>query len=208
VKVVVHPHLFLPRFSVDKTGKRRSSGVPKGEGQAEIEAAGGEIVHSAGPLEIIPGLWTTGQIARVTGFEEITAPLDGGKREIVVDGRSVNDEILDDQALWMDIEDIGPLVITGCAMQGSLIRFSKWRGSETSRIHGFIGETHLVGRKDGYIQQTIEELKRFDLQLLSPCHCTGFKATAKLYQAFSESFALNFCGRILVAGQKPDPRVI
>ena len=51
-------------------------------------------------------------------------------------------------------------------------------------------------------------MRRFDLELLSPCHCTGFKATATLYRAFPGSFVLNFCGRVIVAGEEPTPRVL
>ena len=209
VKVVAHPHLFLPRFYIDRDGRRRRGGIPEGEGIAEIEAAGGEIVQSAEPLEVVPGLWTTGEIPRVTDFEAVGRSLGGGRRVIIVEGEEVTDRILDDQALWMDVEDVGPVVITGCAHSGpvnTLLQVKKLGGFD--RIYGLIGGTHLVGRSDDYLRRTMEELRRFDLGLLSPCHCTGFKATATLYRAFPGSFVLNFCGRVIVAGEEPTPRVL
>ncbi|MFB0557618.1 MAG: MBL fold metallo-hydrolase [Candidatus Bathyarchaeia archaeon] len=60
VKIHGHPPTFLPRFYVDKEGKRHRGGLPEGEGTSEIEAAGGELVLSKEPVEVLPGVWTTG----------------------------------------------------------------------------------------------------------------------------------------------------
>jgi 7,8-dihydropterin-6-yl-methyl-4-(beta-D-ribofuranosyl)aminobenzene 5'-phosphate synthase len=69
VKVYGHPHTFLPRFFKDKTGKRRQIGIPKGEGLHEIERAGGDVKLTTEPTEVVPRVWTTGQIERATSFE-------------------------------------------------------------------------------------------------------------------------------------------
>jgi len=209
VKVYAHPHTFQPRFHEDKTGKRRQHGVPKGEGLKDIEKAGGEVLLTTEPTQVMPGVWTTGQINRVTLFER-ALPLSKGERSIiVVDGEEIDDQILDDQALWMDVEGVGPLVITGCAHAGpvnTLLQVQRIGSFE--HIHGLVGGTHLVGRSEEYIRQTVKELKQFGLNLISPCHCTGFKATTRLWQAFPEEFVLNFSGRVIEAGKKPERRVI
>ncbi len=77
VRVYAHPHTFFPRLYEDRRGKRVRGGVPEGQGLAEIEAAGGEVVLSEGPVEVVPGLWTTGQIPRVTPFETVSPPTRG-----------------------------------------------------------------------------------------------------------------------------------
>ena len=208
VKVYVQPSTFLPRFFEDKKGRRREIGVPKGEGLAEIEKAGGEISSSTEPAEVVPGVWTTGQIERVTAFERPLPLSEGERLIIVVDGEEVDDQILDDQALWMDVDGVGPCVNTGCAHAGlvntllHVQRIGRFKG-----IHGLVGGAHLVERSDEYLRQTIKELKRFGLVLISPCHCTGFKATARLWQAFPEAFVLNFCGRVIEAGKEPETRI-
>ena len=210
VKVYGHPHTFLPRFYEDREGKRRPGGPPEGEGLAEIEAAGGEVVLSAVPVEVAPGLWTTGQVERVTPFERISPPSGaGGRRIIVVDGEEVDDQILDDQSLWADVGGVGPWVVTGCAHAGpvnTLLQAKRLGGF--GGIHGLVGGTHLVGRSDEYIDQTIAELGKFGLGLISPCHCTGFKATARLWRAFPEEFVLNFCLRVIEAGKVPRRRLV
>jgi 7,8-dihydropterin-6-yl-methyl-4-(beta-D-ribofuranosyl)aminobenzene 5'-phosphate synthase len=75
------------------------------------------------------------------------------------------------------------------------------------QIHSVVGGTHLVGRSEEYLQRTIIELKQFGLKLISPCHCTGFKAEAKLWNAFPGAFVLNFSGRMIEAGKELKPRV-
>lgn len=207
--VYAHPHCFMQRYYVSKEGKRREGGVPKGQGVVDIESAGGRVILSEKPVEVVPGLWTTGQIPRVTGFEGVSPPTDGGKRVIVVDGEEQDDQILCDQALWADVRDVGPWIITGCAHSGpvnTVLRVEELGGFD--EIRGLIGGTHLVGRDCAYIQKTIQALREHGLGFLSPCHCTGFKAMAMLWNAFPDSFVLNFCGREFMAGEKSESSVI
>jgi 7,8-dihydropterin-6-yl-methyl-4-(beta-D-ribofuranosyl)aminobenzene 5'-phosphate synthase len=208
LKVYAHPHTFKPRIIEDRTGKRRRHGVPKDEGIDEIENVGGEVVLTSEPIEIVPGVWTTGQIQRMTHFERIMSPK-GERRIIVVDGEEADDRILDDQALWMDVEQVGPFVITGCAHAGPLNTLLQvQRLGHFANIYGLVGGTHLVGRSEDYLQQTINKLEKLKLSLMSPCHCTGFKATARLWQAFPEAFLLNFSGRVIKTAEEPRKRVI
>jgi 7,8-dihydropterin-6-yl-methyl-4-(beta-D-ribofuranosyl)aminobenzene 5'-phosphate synthase len=208
VKVYAHPHTFFQRFHQDKTGKKRQLGVPKGEGIPEIEKAGGTVLLTRKPTEIVPGVTTTGQIERTTSFER---PLPISKTDrlvIIVDGKETDDHILDDQALWMQVDGIGPYVITGCAHSGIINTLTHVQKiGQLKQIHGLVGGTHLVGRSDEYLQKTVTDLKKFGLKLISPCHCTGFKATATLWRAYPETFVLNFSGRIIEAGKETKPRI-
>lgn len=205
-KVYAHPHVFLPRVFIDVHGKRREIGVPKKQNRETVEAAGGKIVLSRGPAEVVPGLWTTGEIPR-NSFED-PLPLGDGERLVVnVDGREVADKILDDQALFTVVEDVGCIVITGCCHAGlinTLNHVKRLAGVDT--IYGFVGGTHLVGRSDEYVEKTINGL--IGLQLISPCHCTGFKSEARLWKTFPEQFVLNHSGRVIEVGKEPKPRVI
>ncbi len=207
IKVHAHPFVFLPRF-FQRRGKRRELGVPKGEGREDIEKAGGKVVLSAEPAEILPGLWTTGQIERTTKFENVMTLAEDEGLMVMVDGKETDDQILDDQALWMQVEEVGPIVVTGCAHSGlvNTLLHAKKTG-QLGRIYGVVGGTHLVGRSDDYLQQTINELGKFGLNLISPCHCTGFKAAARLWQAFPQAFVQNLSGRVIEVGKIPDPQV-
>lgn len=208
IKVFGHPHTFLPRIFQDKTGKRRQIGVPEGEGMADIERAGGEVMLSADPVEVVPGLWTTGQVERVT-FENVMDLSEGQRIIVIVDDEEIDDHILDDQALWSHIEGLGPFVNTGCAHAGpinTLLQVQRIGGFK--EIYGLAGGTHLVGRSEEYLDQTVKGFQGFGLKVISPCHCTGFKATTRLWQAFPEAFILNFCCREIEVGKEPERRLI
>lgn len=208
-KVYAHPHTFQPRFVENEVGRRRRHGVPEGEGIEDVERVGGEVVLTSKPIEIVPGVWTTGQIQRATPFECASPPSKRERRIIVVDGEEVDDQILDDQALWMAVKQVGSLVVTGCAHSGLLNTLMQVkRLGHFDRIHGLVGGTHLVGRSDDYLQHTIDGLGELGLSLISPCHCTGFKAAASLWHAFPEAFLLNFAGRVINADREPENRLI
>lgn len=208
IRVYGHPHTFLPKIVQHKNGKRRQIGVPEGEGIAEIEAAGGELVLSSSPAEVVPGLWTTGQVERVS-FERVWDLPEGTRVMNVVEDEEVDDPVLDDLALWSHVEGVGPFVVTGCAHRGpvnTLLQVQRdWGFKE---IYGMVGGTHLVGRSDEYIDQTLTELQRFGMKVVSPCHCTGFKATSMLWRAFPDEFILNFCCRKIEVGKEPEQRIV
>jgi len=207
IKVFGHPHTFIRRF-IKRNGKRsKNIGVPRGQGIAEIEEAGGEVVLSARPIEIVPGLWTTGQIERKT-FETVIDLPGGGKLVTDINGMETDDRVLDDLALWTDVKEVGPFVVTGCAHSGPIntLMHIKKLGSLKS-IHGLIGGTHMLWRSDDYIQRTISELKKFEFAVISPCHCTGWKATTWFWQAFPKAFILNYCYRVVEAGKRTKQQV-
>jgi 7,8-dihydropterin-6-yl-methyl-4-(beta-D-ribofuranosyl)aminobenzene 5'-phosphate synthase len=211
VKVLTHPHVFLPKFRVGKDGKRVEGGPPKGQRLRDIREAGGRLVQTMRTFELFPGAYTTGEIPRVTDFESISPPASDAtaKRFTVIEGKTVPDLLLDDQALLMNMKRLGPIVITGCSHAGvvnTLLQARKVCGSK--KIYGAVGGYHLVQRDDSYINRTIEKLRNFGLRLISPCHCTGFKATCNLYRAFPEAFALNFSGRTIEAGRQPKPQIV
>ena len=208
-KVYAHPHCFLDRFYRSKKGKLSRGGVPEGQGIYEIEAAGGEVILTPDQIEVVPGLWTTGQVPRINDFETIPPSTDGSGRVIVVNGEHVEDHILCDQSLWMNVEDSGCWVITGCAHAGPVNTLTQVcnLGGKTD-VYAYIGGTHLVGRQDEYVMRTAEELRNINLKLFSPCHCTGFNAMSILSKKFPEQFAVNYCGRIFNSWEKPSPMVL
>ena len=208
VRVYGHPHTFQPRFFEDQTGRRMEVGVPEGEGIVEIEEAGGEVRLTRKPIEVAPGVWTTGEIPRES-FENVPPPSRGGRRIIVVDGEEQADLIWDDLSLWMNVEGRGPIVITGCCHSGivnTLNHISRLGGFR--EFYGVIGGLHLIGRDDAYIMRTLEALKPYNLRLVSPCHCTGFKAMTRFLEAYPEGFILNYSGRIIEMEKLPERKVI
>ena len=54
VKVIAHPHAFLRKFVTKKDGKRIQNGIPKGERMENILEAGGRLITSEKPFELLP----------------------------------------------------------------------------------------------------------------------------------------------------------
>jgi len=195
VKVYAHSDLFNEHASRNKKGKIRKVGVPEGQRISDIETAGGEVVLSKKPVEVVPGLWTTGEVPRLS-FETPMELRPGTELLIMKDGDWEPDTVVDDQSLYADVDGFGPVVLSGCAHAGPLniLNHVKDVGGYDD-IAGFVGGTHLVGRKDEYLMRSIEGFKDYGFKVFSPCHCTGFKATAMLWQALPKNFVLNFCCR-------------
>lgn len=196
VTVIAHPNAFFPKFKIEK-GKRKPHGVPRGEGKKQILKAGGQTVETSKPFEIIPGVLTSGEIRRVTPFEKIT-----WKNQTLIHGKLVKDHVLDDQALFINIEKHGILVLLGCAHAGLINTLQSAQDVTKTRLYGFIGGTHLIRPKENRLKETITKLKEFDLELLSPSHCTGHKSIAAINQAFPEAFVLNYTGRTIDTAKK------
>lgn len=197
IKVMVHPLTFLPRFRIRKK-RREYFGIPKGEREVDIKEAGGQIIETTEPKEITPGVITSGEIERTNPFEKITW------REIaIVKGKQVRDKVPEDQALFINIKKHGLLAVVGCAHAGiinTLDHALKMTG--TKKLYGFIGGTHLIRPKDDRLNETIKRLKDYDLKLMAPSHCTGYKSMTKLSQAFPDAFVFNFAGRTIDTSKK------
>jgi len=94
-------------------------------------------------------------------------------------GELVFDPILDDQAIVMKLMGKGLVVVSGCAHAGivnTLTFAQKITGEQ--KIHAVLGGFHLSGPFFEKIHDpTVEALKKIDLEVLIPMHCTGWKAT-------------------------------
>jgi 7,8-dihydropterin-6-yl-methyl-4-(beta-D-ribofuranosyl)aminobenzene 5'-phosphate synthase len=96
------------------------------------------------------------------------------------------DPLLDDQALFFDSGQ-GTVVLLGCAHAGVINTLRHIESvSRTSRWAAVIGGMHLLNASEERMQFTLEELRRRDIGTLVPLHCTGWKATLRLWQAFPQ----------------------
>jgi len=88
--VIAHPDLFRLDFIVNPY--LRHVGVMAGDSRQELEANGACLFLTADPLQLLPGLTTTGYIPRTTDFEEVGIPL----KTIDSEGKVVMDPMNDD----------------------------------------------------------------------------------------------------------------
>lgn len=189
VPVIAHPSLFRLNFVTDPFFQH--VGVMQGDKPGDLRAAGAELVLVSGPLQLMPGLTTTGEVPRVTDFEEVGIALS----TLDENGRVIPDNMPDDLSLAARIEGKGLVIITGCSHAG-IINILKHAAAPNERIEGVIGGLHLVEASEERIEKTASALAGFSPSLVAAGHCTGFRAQAALYAKFGSKFATMGSGTV------------
>lgn len=175
-RLYVHPEAFSQKYARNPDGSAREVGMTAGNKITAGELA--EIIFVEEKTEIAPGLFLTGPIPRTTDFEDT-----GGSFFKDPDCRTP-DDLPDDQATFIETRN-GTVVILGCAHSGVINTLRYIQTLTANRpIHTVIGGMHLVNAGPERMDRTVEELRRFNIQRLIPCHCTGFAAMVCLWNEF------------------------
>ena len=169
------PHLFMERHAGRTPGHTRRNGGP-------VIALPG-LKPVADGSEILPG---------VTAFvvpEELRNP-EWMHREGLwaagADGKLHPDAFRDDLSLLAEGTH-GPSLLLGCAHTGlpNILRYVRDRFGIT-RLHAVIGGMHLAPVPEAALPEWMEALRCVDVAVWRPCHCTGFRAAARLASLFSD----------------------
>lgn len=193
--VIGHPELFRPNFTTSPCLKyvgMRTSDAPD-----RISAAGARLLLSKDPLQIAPGLCTTGQVPRVTPFEDT-----GMSFFTLVDGKVTQDSMLDDMALVANVKGRGVVIVTGCSHSGIVnIVKQAMQIYPDSKLDGIIGGFHLIKASHERVRLTVESIAALEPRWVSAGHCTGFQAQVALHLALGERFTPLHCGsQFIVSG--------
>ncbi len=177
--IYVHPAAFDAKYARKPDGTGRNVGVPTAVREA-LHRRIPKVIKTESPTAIVKGLTATGQVPRSTAFEDTGGPF------FLDAACSQPDPLADDQSLFFETKE-GIVVLLGCAHSG-VINTLRYIGelSGNKPIRAVIGGMHLINASPARIAQTIEELRRWDVRLLAPCHCTGMAATVALWNEFSE----------------------
>jgi 7,8-dihydropterin-6-yl-methyl-4-(beta-D-ribofuranosyl)aminobenzene 5'-phosphate synthase len=189
VPLVAHPDVFRRRALIFPEGGHVD--VEQLSPPETLKAKGAELTLTTQPHPLAPGLLSSGEIARVTPFEEGRFP----SAHIEKDGEWHPDPFRDDQALVARLEGRGLIVITGCAHAG-IVNTVKHAQTITGeeRVHAVIGGFHLTGASEDVIDATVEEMEAFSPAVIVPMHCTGFEAKCAFARELPEPFALSSVG--------------
>lgn len=195
IPVIAHPDIFRTNFISDPY--LRSIGIMDGDRREDIESSGGILYLTGNALEIMPGLISTGEVERITDFEEV-----GMSLFTIENGQVKGDLMKDDISVVANVRGKGLVIVTGCSHAGivNIIQQSiKLTG--TNKIHGIIGGFHLVEASEERIQKTARALKKFNPDWVYAGHCTGFRAQVELYNIFKERFSPLHTGMIVEVEQ-------
>jgi 7,8-dihydropterin-6-yl-methyl-4-(beta-D-ribofuranosyl)aminobenzene 5'-phosphate synthase len=140
--------------------------------ERKVERSGARTVRVHDPIEIIPGVYSTGEL-----------------------GKAIHE-----QALVVESSE-GLIVVTGCAHPG-IDRIAEMAATLTTKtgddtVYLITGGFHLGGASERVITKTIEELRELGVIKIAPSHCTGDKAIARFRQEWGDDFLELGCGATL-----------
>jgi 7,8-dihydropterin-6-yl-methyl-4-(beta-D-ribofuranosyl)aminobenzene 5'-phosphate synthase len=164
--IFMHPDAVGMRYGCLQTPPHRPIGM-RPEIAESLSARSADIVPTIKPTQIAEHVWVTGPIPRRTSFE------DTGGLFFVDEECSLKDPIADDQAIWMDTAE-GIVVLLGCAHSGvvnTLDYVAELSG--TTQFRALIGGMHLLNASAERLEATVDAMKRYQVQIIAPCHCTG-----------------------------------
>lgn len=192
--VLIHPNTFTARYVISPHGflfPHITGGLPSRE---ECEAVGARFVEVTEPVKVGPGAMTTGEIPWYDDVPFEPSPItiyheDEGKMEL--------DKTSDEMAIAVNLKDHGLVVISGCAHNGIINTIKRCKEvSGVDKVYAVIGGFHLgfpeVPRN--MTGKTIEKLKEIEPKVIIPQHCTGFRASAEIMNAFPEEYVQTSVG--------------
>lgn len=188
VPVVGHPDSFRLSFRTEPSLEHK--GMTLEDQPDNIVANGGRLFLTRDPIQLMPGLTTTGEVPRLTDFEH-----PGHTRYTIRDGRIEVDMMEDDVSVVANVRDCGIVIVTGCSHAG-IVNIAKHAMNMFAGqpLYGIIGGFHLIDVGNVRIQRTVEELVRLNPHLVSAGHCTGFEAQVALLNGLGDRFVQLTCG--------------
>lgn len=179
IPLYANPDIFRERYSL-KEGKMRAIGMHLSQAEVERQA---RLYLSADPMEILPGVWTTGEIRERLAFEGRSA-----QHHIQIGETWQPDPYQDDLSLVLKTSQ-GLVVVCGCCHAGLLNTLAHIRRFFSQPIRAVVGGTHLEAAGSEALNQVIAELRGHNGECVPNLylnHCTGERALIALAQAFGE----------------------
>lgn len=174
-----HPDLFRERYAI-RENQVHSIGLAMGRNELMRHAT---LHLSAEPVEILPHVWTTGEITERKEFEGRSS------HHYIQENRHwLPDPYRDDMALILETR-LGLVTVCGCCHAGLLNTLAQVRRLFNQKITAIIGGTHLGSVDRNTLEHAITVLRATsegDFPDLYLNHCTGERALATLAQAFGK----------------------
>jgi 7,8-dihydropterin-6-yl-methyl-4-(beta-D-ribofuranosyl)aminobenzene 5'-phosphate synthase len=159
-----------------------------------LEREGFQVIERRQPSLLAGGsVLITGEVDRTTEFEHGMPPA-----HQAWNGHdwAHDAQVIDDQALVVNVRGQGLVVITGCGHAGvvNIVRHAM-RLTGVARVHAVIGGFHLTGPGfEPVIEPTVAALTELAPALVVPGHCTGWRAQHALARALPDAWVQTSVG--------------
>lgn len=183
VPVYLHPGMFHQRaFHLPGGDLMPIRDIP---GPDELRAKGARPVvidHATTALEDV--FYLSGEIPRITSYE---TGLPGHMRRNDAGSWEADPLIIDERFLAVHVRGKGLVVFSACSHAGivNVMHAARTAFPEVP-IHAVIGGYHLSGANEAIIDATVSDLAAFDIDMILPGHCTGWRAVNALERAFGQ----------------------
>lgn len=138
-----------------------------------LENLGIKFISHKNPTQLIPGLWTTGQVPRKYDEKNWS----GVSKMIDSKGNIVEDIIPEDQSLFFDTEN-GIVLISGCGHAGLANTLDYVQKIIPGRpIYKIIGGFHLLKLNNDKLEWTAKKMREAGVNYFVGAHCTGLNST-------------------------------
>jgi 7,8-dihydropterin-6-yl-methyl-4-(beta-D-ribofuranosyl)aminobenzene 5'-phosphate synthase len=187
VSIVAHTEIFRPCFEINPDGIRHIG--MSHQSPENLEKKGAVLKLLDDPTRLMTGVMTTGEIERITAFEELE------DLYTLTDGESVQDHERDDSAIVLNFRE-GLVIITGCCHSGivnTIMHAKKITGVE--KIHAVIGGLHLIDASEEKIEKSVQALDETDWVFAG--HCTGFEGLHRIADSLGDRFAQIHTGSMI-----------
>jgi 7,8-dihydropterin-6-yl-methyl-4-(beta-D-ribofuranosyl)aminobenzene 5'-phosphate synthase len=192
VEVLAHPQIFAERIAVSREKgeeERRFVGIPYR--REYLEFSGARFTLKGEFYELEEGIFLTGEVPRKTSFEKPDPRLFAK-----VDGKWVPDQFPDDESLVLDTPK-GLVIVFGCAHSGMINTINHvMEKTGREKIYTLLGGTHLQFLTPEQLEESIEAIKRLEVEHIGVSHCTGMKASIRLAQEFGDRFFFGHVGSV------------
>ncbi|MBN1332796.1 MAG: MBL fold metallo-hydrolase [Synergistales bacterium] len=186
--VIAHPDIFKTTFLVEPVLKY--AGIRGKRTQWMLENSGASLFLSSEPVQLMPGLTTSGEIPFSLTDKNRSLPI------FMLDkGKVIPDPINEEIALIAGIQGKGLLILTGCGHPGIIKIIDKAVSLfPGEKVEVIMGGFHFAGLEKRKVQEIGEGLKKFAPSFILPGHCTGFEADLLLAEIFENSFKPVYSG--------------
>lgn len=191
----LNPGMFYQRATTTHAGEICPfKKVPSVE---ELEQKGAVIVNSDNPRLLLDNMfYLSGEIPRITEYEK---GLPGHVRQLPDGSWEADPWIMDERFLVVNVRDKGLVVFSACSHAGiiNVLKHAQTLFPEVP-LYAVMGGFHLSGRSvEKIIPQTVKDMEQFNLKMIIPAHCTGWRAVNALGNMFGDSIVVpSAVGRI------------
>lgn len=154
-----------------------------------------QIISNDGDISLGNNITLVGNITSGVDFEEI--PKGFFTKDNPMQKDMQPDVIDDEQMLVIDTEK-GLCIFLGCSHKGIINCVNHALNKfPNKKIYTLVAGMHLSNATDKRISQTIESLKRLDIENIYPLHCTGICAIMQIKQAFGNRCKVLYSGDVV-----------